>query len=146
LSQIDHLLHTHPALPDDQAQDDAEALRYRLQVRLAAVIREAKGAGRAPLAATAQGLREELTKKSGVAQAERLRLAGLEPVVRTMEEQLGLMPHGAPAWPKWVRYLLYTGPALGILLTLLVILERRRRKKRVTDAAIAALDRAGESS
>lgn len=133
-------------MQDDQAQDDAEALRYRLQVRLAAVIREANSGGRAQLAATAKGLRDEVGKQGGVPQAERLRLAALEPVVRTMEEQLGLMPHGAPAWPKWVRYLLYTGPALGILLTLLVILERRRRKKRVTDAAIAALDRAGESS
>lgn len=133
-------------MPDDQAHHDAEALRYRLQVRLAAVIREAKAGDRAQLAVTAQGLREELSRSSGVAHAERVRLEALEPVVRTMEEQLGLMPHGAPAWPKWVRYLLYTGPALGILLALLVILERRRRKKRITDSALAALDRAGESS
>lgn len=133
-------------MADDQAHHDAEALRYRLQVRLAAVIREAKGGGRAQLAATAQGLRDELARDSGVSQAEHLRLSALEPVVRAMEEQLGLMPHGAPAWPKWVRYLLYTGPALGVLLALLVILERRRRKKRITDAALAALDRAGESS
>ena len=36
--------------------------------------------------------------------------------------------------------------SLGVLLALLLILERRRRKKRITDAALAALDRAGESS
>lgn len=126
---------------------DVEALRYRLQVRLAAVVREAKAEGRAELAMTAQGLRTEVGRPgSEQPAAELLRLQGLEAVVRTLEEPLGLMPHGAPAWPKWVRYLLYTGPVLAGLLLLLVVLERRRRKKRITDAAIAALDRAGESS
>ena len=132
----------------EAAKRDAEALRYRLIVRLAFVAREAKSQGRADVVEFAKTLRAEIESieiPSDVRAAEAAKKALLEqsPKIDGLQQQIGLPEHGMVVYPKWLRFAAWTSPALLGLGVLAWIIERRSRKKQVTLADVEKLDDEG---
>ena len=134
-----------------QARKDAEGLRYRLGVQLAAIARAARAEGRPDVLEAARLLREqveavEVGDEATGPEAARAALEASRPRVRALEEALGIAAYGAPVMPKWIRLATWTVPLLLFMAAFLVIFERRRRKKAIDERALEALDRAGGAS
>jgi hypothetical protein len=129
----------------EMAKRDAEALRYRLIVRLALVAREAKGQGRTDIVEFAKTLRKEMeaieiAADAASAEAAKKKLLAQVPKIEKLQAEIGLPEHGMVVYPKWLRFAAWTSPALLGLGALAWIIERRSRKKGVTKEAVEQLD------
>jgi hypothetical protein len=128
---------------DATARKDAEALRYRMVVRLALVANEAKSQGRGDVVTAAQTLRKELegieiSNDNAGRAAEQLKAQSSK--IDQLALSIGLPDHGMVVYPKWLRFAAWTSPALVVLGALAWIIERRSRKKVVTEAEIKQLE------
>jgi hypothetical protein len=127
------------------AKKDAEALRYRLIVRLAFVAREAKGQHRDDVVMFATTLRKEIEAIEIGSDEQQTGAAGkalLEqiPKIEKLQEQIGLPDHGMVVYPKWLRFAAWTSPVVLGLGVLAWIIERRGRKKQISEEEIKKLE------
>ncbi len=129
----------------DLAKRDAEALRYRLIVRLALVTREARSQGKADVEALARALRAEV-EAIEIAPEEALDPTAMRallaevPKIEKLQRDIGLPDHGMRVYPKWLRFAAWTSPALVGIGLVAWIIERRRRKKEVSADQIQRLE------
>lgn len=129
-------------MDQDRAKKDAEALRYRLIVRLALVRREAEAQGRTDARSFADMLRKEI-EALPVAEDPRAaqeKLVEYLPKVRKLQREVGLPDHGMRVYPKWMRFGAWALPVILLVMVLGMIIERRRKKKEIDEASIRALD------
>jgi hypothetical protein len=126
----------------EQAKKDAEALRYRLIVRLALITREATEQGRTDVAAAATALRKELEalaiEDAPDKATETLLMA--QPKLAALQRELGLPDHGVAVYPKWLRFAAWTSPAVVGMGVIAWIIERRRKKRTLSEADIQRLE------
>lgn len=129
-----------------RAKRDAEAKRYRLQVRLSLVAKKARFDGATELVAEAKSLRGivnavQVGDDEVKTQAGQRRLAELEPMVLDIQAQAGVEEHGLPMFPKWLKFALWTSPVVFFLMILAAVVGLRSRKKEVDAEGLAALER-----
>ncbi len=131
-----------------KAKRDAEAKRYRLQVRLSLAAKKARLDGARALGTKVQALRAtvnavEVGDDEVETQAGQRRLAELEPMVLNIQAEAGVEEHGLPMFPRWLEFTLWTSPVVILLAILAGVVGLRGRKKEVDAAGLAALEQAG---
>lgn len=135
----------------ERAKKHAEALKYRLQVRLSLVAQQASRTDSAALKRRAQALRAEV---DGVrvgedevrTEAAKTHLEGLAPKVRALQSEAGIPEHGLPIFPRWLEFTLWTSPVVLLFGALAGVFALRRRKHEVDAARLAALDAAADDA
>ena len=136
-----------PTLETVRAKRDAEAAKYRLQVRLGLIAQKAHADKAADTLARAEALRRQVDglalpdDVAGLTTAQAA-LTALEPQVLGLQRLAGVEEYGLPLFPKWLKFLSWTAPVVVLVGVLAFILERRRRRSSPDAAAIEALDAA----
>jgi hypothetical protein len=135
------------ALDITRAKRDAEARRYRLQVRLSLVAQKARGDKAAAVLTQAEALRRQVDAVAIPAAPEGLEAArgaldALEPQILALQRTAGVEEYGLPLFPKWLKFVSWTAPLVVLFGILAVILERRRRRSSPDAAAVATLEAA----
>ena len=132
-------------MDQEKAKREVEAQRYRLQVRLGLIAKEAQRSGNKPDLAAAVALREALdavkiSSTEWVDGDASKAISALKPRIIALQSRMGMTDYGAPMLPKWVRFLVYTAPAVLGLMIVAFIIARRQRKQVIAKSSIEALD------
>lgn len=138
------------ALDAERAKRDAEARKYRLQVRLSLVQQQVARSGHAAsLKGRAVALRAKVDAVTVAddevdTQAALGALDALTPQVRALQAEAGIPEHGLSIFPRWLEFTLWTAPVILLFAGLATVFALRRRKREVDASKLAALDAAAD--